>query len=268
MFAMRGSSVQDVKHSSAPASTTGKYVVVGKKLEDLQKDLKGGGFVVGKPITVRLSKKVRQRLTKRGRKNISQSPREIYTFPPISITLRFISSAVTSMTTGAITVGDIFGAILCIGRVVNSSVTAVATSFRIKRVAVYPPVDATYNDATLVWFTGLDDREPDLQKTETRAGGVSTPMGKVFVPPTNTVAGMWYKNVYTPQTELVFALAVTAGDFVIDVDLDFTLSGGPVGSLLSIGVATAAVGNPYRLPLNRVNGSAQLYQVVNFPTTI
>jgi len=182
-------------------------------------------------------------------------PREIMTFPIIPLTLRFVSSAAVTSSTGIITVADVFGAIGVIGRVTNTSVTALATAFRLKRILMYPSVKSnfTYSSVECIWFGAEEDREPDIEKNRARPGGVNTPEVGVFVPPKNALVSQWYRDTYAEATQSIAICMSTSTDSVLDVDLDFTLPTAITGSQV-INVSTAVVGTFYRLSINRTAG--------------
>jgi hypothetical protein len=186
-------------------------------------------------------------------------------WPINKLTLRSRATATIAVaSTGAITIGDIFAAIGGIGRVVNTSLTLYATSFRVKKVRIYPPnSSAGVGNTEVVWFSG-DDREPDFAKVRTVQAYQAVPFCVVSAPPPKSTAAFWYRDQVANMNTLVLGITCDTG-CVIDLVLEWTL---PTGFALPLvySVSTAAVGTPYRLSLNRTNGSSSLV-TMNFTTT-
>jgi len=247
----------DVKHHTPVTSQKGGFVVVDKEKKDPSKVYQ----------VVRYRQSAPGKVIKNGkgqRQTGIAVPRRIVVFPVIPLTLRFINNAALTSGTGIITVADVFGAIGVIGRVTNTSVTALATAFRLKRMLIYLPVDATYDGCQVHWFTGEEDREPDMEYVETRAGGVTAPQGLSFVPPKNSLVSQWYRDTYAEATQSIAITTVNNPDAVLDVDLEFTLPTAITSSQV-ITVATAVVGTFYRLSINRAAGGG--WVPIDYQTT-
>lgn len=194
-------------------------------------------------------------------------PKAIPIFPKIPVTLRFKTTAAVAGTTGAITLDDILGAIGVTGRVANTSVTCLATSFRVKCVRIYIGPSSTGTvDASVTWGTAGTTAEPDYLEVD--AGAVNyqgqTQCLSSF-PPKNSTAGYWFRDTVT-GTLVVFVITCSTTGSVVEVDLEFTLPTATQSSN-SITVTTAAVGNFYRLGLNKTNASANLMTPIGYPTT-
>jgi len=204
------------------------------------------------------------------RRTVAQAgvPRQILLWSTVSTTLRFNGpNAALTTSSGLVTIDDIFCAILVIGRVANTSVTQVATSFRLRRVTIY--VSGTTQgtvDASVIWFGDNLDHEPDQERVNATQANVWAPMSVTSVPPRNSGCGLWIRNTASPVNTAVFCIQCTNSYPVVDVDLDWTLPTGVV-SQATRAVATAAVGTVYRLALNSTNGSSALLTPALFNTT-
>lgn len=201
-----------------------------------------------------------------GSRNL-QLPREIPVFSVINTKLRFKNSgAIATATTGLITINDIFGAILCIGKVSNTSVTPLATSFRIRKVSIWiSGSTAAEADAGIAWFSANSDQDPDMEYVDEIQQMAGLSQCVVSRPPKNSTAGFWYRDTVSPVNTAVFGLKISNQNSITEVDLDWTLPTSVVGSA-TITVSTATVGAMYRLALNKTNGSSTLVPY-NYTTT-
>jgi hypothetical protein len=194
--------------------------------------------------------------TKRGTQSGTRLPMAIAVWPIIPLKLRFTNNAtpLVSNTNGLITAGDIIGAIGVFGRVTNTSVTAIASSFRIKRATMYlAGAGSSYASASIIWFSTVTDQMPDFEETDSVTGNMTLQTRITSVPPKKSTAGFWYNDTIPAATQIL-GLYMSNNYGIVELDLDFTLPTGVVPCLV-ITVATAVVGTPYRLALNRTNGS-------------
>ncbi len=183
-----------------------------------------------------------------------------------NLRLRFNATAGTSITTGAITLDDVLGAIGVIGRVANTSVTCLATSFKINAVRLWVGPSASVATQSFVsFFSAGDDHEPDFMvENDIPINMQAVPNLLEFRPPKNSTAGMWQRDTAT-GTDLIMVVGVGTTGSLVEVDLDFTLST-TLASSNSLSVTTSAVGVFYRLALNKSNGSSSLVPLA-FQTT-
>jgi hypothetical protein len=195
-------------------------------------------------------------------------PRSIPVWPIMRVVLRFSNTAACPIGNGLIYADDIFGAIGVYGRVTNTSVTPIATSFRIRKVTMY--VAPSSSGAVLAHLVFLDtaDRVPDTVSNDAMPPTYyGEPYVLVGVPPKNSSASLWYKNTGTFSTA-IFGVDVSTTGTVLDLELDFTLSS-DVAASDTITVATAVVGKFYRLPLNKTSTSGGiLWNPVTVSSTI
>jgi len=222
-------------------------------------------FKLTKPAAVLIKGKKR-----RGRvaKGSAIAPLQHPIWPYIRLKLSFQNgaTAILMSSNGIITVGDVFGAIGVIGRVVNTSATGIATAFRIRRVTVFSGTNdaGAFENVGIQWYSSNTDHEPDMRYSAPMPTTSALIQHVTSVPPKNSTCGFWHKNTTDPA-QTVFALAINNAYSVVELDLDFCLSTAIV-PMATFTLATVAIGTFYRLALNRVNGSSTLVPV-DFTTT-
>lgn len=181
-------------------------------------------------------------------------------------TLRFETTNAVSGTNGIITADDIFGALGVIGKVSNTSVVALATSFRLRRVTIYPSASTSGGVVASISWASDDDHDPDRRVTTYRpAGVVGTPNSFSSVPPKNSTAGFWMRNSVAVANVAMFYVDISGTGSILDLELDWTLTTDELAAQ-TITVATATVGKFYRLYLNRV-AAANTLKPVEFSST-
>jgi hypothetical protein len=182
-------------------------------------------------------------------------------------TLRFETTAAVAGVNGIITAGDIFGALGVVGKVSNTSVVALATSFRLKRVTIWPSASTSGGVVASMSWASDDDHDPDIDWGVYRpAGLVGTPNSFTSTPPPKSLAGFWQRDTVAVTNVALFYVAISATGSVLDLDVEWTLPSG-VASSQTITATTAVVGTFYRMYLNRVAGANTL-KPVNYPATI
>jgi hypothetical protein len=190
---------------------------------------------------------------------------------PLRHTFRFASANLSSIT--SISAQDILGAAGVYTSVVNSSVVAWYTSFKIHRVRVW------------AYTTSSDPTELPVSLSLEFGGGAvgaatfgsnklyndvslnsAQPAFLDVVPPTGSISSFW--NQLT--TDVMFTLTVAqsaigaAGSVILDLDLSLQTIGDVTGS--SIAVSTAAAGSSYFLALDGPSSNT-LIPVAPLPTT-
>lgn len=180
--------------------------------------------------------------------------------------LRFETTNAVSGINGIITATDIFGAIGVIGRVTNSSVTAIAQSFRLKRVTIWPSGSTSGVVLDSISWASDDDHDPAIKKNGIRpAGIVGEPSAITAVPPRNSTSGFWMRDTVAVANVAMVYLEISGTGSIVDLELEWTSMDG-ISSSQSITVATAVVGTFYRLYLNKV-AAANTLKPVDFPST-
>ncbi len=198
----------------------------------------------------------------------SSMPKPVALWPVVrNLQLRFNATSGTSITTGAITLDDVLGAIGVIGRVANTSVTCLATSFKINAVKLWVgPSGSVATQSFVSFFSAGDDHEPDyMVENDIPINMQAAPNLLEFRPPKNSTASMWQRDTAT-GTDLIMVVGVGTTGSLVEVDLDFTLST-TLASSNSLTVTTSAVGVFYRLALNKTNGSSSLVPLAYQTTT-
>jgi hypothetical protein len=129
----------------------------------------------------------------------------------------FTSSAVTNFN---LTRGMLGASVGGICTVANSTVTAVASSFRIKAITMWPPESG---QASLYWATGSAEQAlaKDEYTTDVAATLMTVPQSTVFSPPPGSWNGMWQATSDNP-TDVICQITLSSGA-LLRVDLEFTL---------------------------------------------
>lgn len=223
-------------------------------------------LVVRRPLKVvawkgRKAVKLKQTMKgRRGGSGLLPLSKQIAIFEVIHSKLRFKnpSAALASATTGLITINDVFGAILVVGKVTNTSVIPVATSFRLRKVTIWLAGGGSAEaDASIEYFSANSDQEPDMEYMNTIQAGTALCQAVSRRPPKNSTAGFWYRDTMSPVNTAVLGLKISNANSVVELDVDWTLPTAIISST-TITVATATVGAFYRLALNKTNGSSTL----------
>jgi len=209
-----------------------------------------------------MGKKAKKRMISQmgGSMGRSGLPKEVDLWPRnrgLTLAFRVGTAVAAGAASGQIQVGDVFGAIGVVGRVTNTSVTPLASAFRLKECRIYAANSGTgVSDAEIIWFSGNTDQEPDESKVRTAQAWQTMPNVTVSRPPRNSLAGFWHRDTVASMTTLVLGLTATVGS-VVHLDLDWDLPTGVTASI-PITVSTAVVGTFYRLALNRTAGSSTI----------
>lgn len=195
-------------------------------------------------------------------------PPRLPTWPYIRLVLRVSNTGATDATTGLITVDDMLGACGVIGRVTNTSVTCIFSSFRVRKVTLYLAPATNRASAQVDFFSGTEKRNPDMEyDTSIPTNYEGAPATLVFTPPKASLDGFWYRDDNTGTDPVMSVICTTTGS-VMDVELDATIDTAILSSN-SIAVSTAVVGTFYRVCLNKTNvGAGGSWNHTNFATTI
>ncbi len=185
-------------------------------------------------------------------------PTKVPLWPKIRLRLYFNASSSTDKSTGLVTLDDMLGAIGVVGRVANTSVTCLATSFRVRKVTIYQgPAGASAAYSAINWFSAADEREPDYEEIQVTPLNYQGPSAMLTsYPPKSSTCGYWHRDTST-GTLLLFTVEVGTTGSVVAVDVTFTLPT-TIASSNALTVTTAAVGTFYRMSLNRTHGSSSL----------
>jgi hypothetical protein len=194
---------------------------------------------------------------KSGFASTSLPPRIMLSQSVRDYTGRYVASTSGTYT---INVQDVFGALGGICTVVNSKVASWTSSFRIKKVTLWPSASSSAAVSGAVsWATGSANQIPDSIVDETIPQGTTLSRGLAHVPPKQSLAAFWVN--YNSGANL-FTLTVVAGT-VIDLQVETRLSAQYPPTLST--VAAGVVGSVYYLSLDGP-ASNKLIPVV-LPTT-
>jgi hypothetical protein len=181
--------------------------------------------------------------------------------------LRFETTAAVAGTNGIITATDVFGALGVIGKVSNTSVVALATSFRLRKITIWPSGSTSGGVVASMSWASDDDHDPDMRYSQYRpAGIVGSPCAFSSTPPKKSVSGLWMRDSVAVANVALFYVDISGTGSILDLELDFTLPTDEL-SAQTITVTTAVVGKFYRLYLNKVAGANTL-KPVEFTSTI
>jgi hypothetical protein len=138
----------------------------------------------------------------------------------LSQRLRFVADS--NVTQGTATLVSVFGAIGGICTVANSSVQGWASSFRLRRLTIWP---AASGEATIFWGTGNAGTfgQPDEVHDSSIPTGITIDQPVSSTPPKNSWAAQWHDSTESVATAPILYFTITEGS-VLDLELDFTLS--------------------------------------------
>jgi hypothetical protein len=137
-----------------------------------------------------------------------------------------------------ISAANIAGAIGGIVTVVNSQARSFCSSFRVKKITIWPSSVSVATPCEVLWFEDLSNFSKDDAHSRVVPGGITITTPSVFVPPKNGTMSWWMIPVNLSATT-VFLL--TCGDeSVIDLEVEWTLGNGYTASTFA--VTAAAVG--------------------------
>jgi hypothetical protein len=146
----------------------------------------------------------------------------------------------------AVTANSVIGALGTVCTVTNTTVRPFASSFRIKKITVWPSCSsAASQEVRIVWSNSLTlgfVRDSEIERINPE--GVSVTAPAVFKPPKLSLAEFWQTGSGSTMFTVV---AITAGS-VIDFEVDFTLSNGFLSATQAVGTGT--LGNVYYLYLD------------------
>jgi hypothetical protein len=214
-----------------------------------------------------LSAKKARHLPRKGKKKggaLSSLPPTLESVISATHTFRFSCQTAISNTVQNITVGNLAGAIGGIGSVVNTSVQCMASSLRVHRVTIWPPLETTNPNAApeLLWFSPITAMEKDESKNTLVPTGITVTKSITATPPKNSITGDW-TACSSNSSQTMFGLINIAAGAVSDVQLSWTISNNYVGFTAS--ASTAAVGSQYYLYLD--GSTSHKLQPVGKPST-
>jgi hypothetical protein len=171
-----------------------------------------------------------------------QSPPKLNLTHTVSTTLRFQCSTAATKT---ITAADIAGACGTICTILNTSTQPWASSFRIKRVSIFPPSSAAAVETVGIFWQNANGYVRDEIKDVTVPLGMTVPTRVSSSPPKRSLASDWISSTYTGN---IMDLTVVDGA-VVDLNIDYNITAAlnpyaPI--LINVGV----LGNIYYLALD------------------
>ncbi len=184
-------------------------------------------------------------------------PPQIITSPVYTHTLRFVANAAASAV--PISAKQLLGAIGTVCSVSNSTVCAIASSCRVKKVSMWGPATGTIDNTLQLRWVGstVDSKNYEVSDTSFSSATMSHVSGK---PPKNTLASFWKNANFTDPLFLISCPQNT----VIDVQVNFMLTDQAGSTTFS--VATASLGFFYYLYLD--NSGSNKFVPVGLVTTI
>jgi hypothetical protein len=191
--------------------------------------------------------------------------------PPLQVvvsmhhTFRFTVTTAVTGTAVAIDGGGVCGALGGICTVVNSVVTCYASSFRIKRISVWPSAVAVGTSAPnpeIVWYSPSNAIEKDSSVQRSLPSGITVCAPVHSRPPRGSLCGDWLNSVVNVTNPLFGFFYVPLGS-VIDMECSWTMANNL--QAMDRTVATGILKGPYYLPLDGTTRHG--IQPANMPTT-
>jgi len=177
--------------------------------------------------------------------------------PHYNTVRRYFTAAGTS--SQVITPTNILTSLGAIGTVVNSTVAAFHSSFRLRRIRVWGGLQASGAESVSVsWSSALSSTVQDTEKVVAYPEGGGIPGAMTFSPPKGSLAELWQGA----NTNGILRISLSPGS-IVDVHLSVTL--GNTLTPPSATVTTAAVGSLYYLPLD--GPTSHLITPLGLPTT-
>jgi len=190
--------------------------------------------------------------------SLSLPPRLMVTLGSRKV-LRFSAGASAS-----ITVGNVLGALGCIGTVANTTVVAVMSSMRINQISYWSGSNSSATSTLqLSWAAGESSQVPDEAVDTSIPQGITSTNCLRFRPPKGSLAAFWITSA--DAAAALFTITVPTGSTSGVLDLDVTYRQCDKLSPLAISVATAAVGHMYYLALDGPSGNTWI--PTSLPTT-
>jgi hypothetical protein len=165
-------------------------------------------------------------------------------------TFRFTVTTAVTGTALSIDGGGVCGAIGGVTTVVNSVVTCYASSFRIRRISVWPSAVAVGTASPtpeIVWYSPSNAIEKDTSIERALPAGITVCAPVHSRPPKNSLCGDWINSVVNVTNPLFGFFYVPLGS-IIDMEVAWTMMNNMAG--LNRTVATAILGSPYYLYLD------------------
>jgi hypothetical protein len=192
-------------------------------------------------------------------------PPEIRNNAIVRQTIRFSNTAAVSGSNGNITNTDIFGAIGVCGKVVNTSAVAVASSFKIRAIDIYPAGGSGASNVALTWTDSANDLSPDTEFLNAMPASITGLSSKFHaVPPKGSIASFWH-NKTASAGDVLLNVFLTATGCILDLHVDWTTET-MLSTVQTINCGTLAVGNFVRLCLNK-SSTANTIVPMDYPTT-
>jgi len=165
-------------------------------------------------------------------------------------TFRFNVTTAVGGTAVTVDGGGMCGAIGGICTTANSVVTCYASSFRIRRVSVWPApvaVGGTTPAPEIIWYSPSNAVEKDTSIERALPAGVVVTAPVHSRPPKASLCGDWV-NAFVNVTNLLFGFLNCPLGSIIDVEVAWTMANNL--QQLARTVASGTLGNPYYLYLD------------------
>jgi len=175
----------------------------------------------------------------------------------VSHTYRFVSTSGTATT---VTNDSVIAALGNICTVTNTSVSAIAQSFHVRKLTLVSPPASQGASATcsVEWLAAAVVSSTNMEVSDTTVS-VAVPACVVSSPPANSNAAFWQ----TSSTNGLFILTAPVGT-VIDLAVDYILVDDPAFNKITT-VATGVLGTMYYLSLDP--NATHRYTPVSLTTT-
>jgi hypothetical protein len=177
-------------------------------------------------------------------------PPQLETVITVGHTYRY--QALNACNSVNVTVGNVAGACMMVGTVLNSTCVAPVSSVKVRRVKLWPSATTGLNpnNNEIIWQYVGSNFEKDESKSDVLPTGVTIDECLVATPPKKSFACLW--STMGNASNVLFQVTCAAGA-VVDVDVAFTLANN-FGGLTITGFGNVVVGTVYYGRLDGVNG--------------
>lgn len=195
----------------------------------------------------------------KGQRGALRLPPELQVSVIIGHTFRFRNSS--AIVGQSVTVGQLIGICGVIGTVTNTTVASIASSVKLRHIAIWPSEDTSTAHNPEISFATNYGTTSDRSVSKSLPLGISVTGAFTARPKADTLAALW-QNSSASSSTLLTLYDIPAGS-VIDVSVTFVLRNSQNG--LSYSVATAVLGTMYYLYLDATG--THVIQPVGLPNT-
>jgi len=226
--------------SDSPVIIENKQALVPVNGFGLATGQRQGGRIAGRSSRSGGQKRKRGKVTPR-------LPPQINVILNVPSRIRYqISSSIAPNNATPVTRAMVLGSLGAICTVANTSLACWASTFRVKRITMWPAVNGDAGVLESVTGTAEQALVKEKLNISSLPTGITVDRAVVWAPPRGSYLRMWQSAVNS--SDVLFYLFGNAGT-ILDVECIFTLAGTVGGSIL-VGAATCSLGHQYYLSLD------------------